>query len=126
MDGDLSMGLCNNNNLHQHHAQTLNTHNKCDLSISRARETLNALRIDSTTVRSAGRLLTCAPEALPSEGALELRDEPGSCWLLVADICLRYSLSSKIFLSPPPGRYFTLSREPILLCALMSSFCSSI
>ena len=29
-------------------------------------------------------------------------------------ICLAYSLSSNIFLSPPPGRCFTLAREPIL------------
>ena len=34
----------------------------------------------------------------------------------------RYSLSSKIFLSPPPGLCLRLSSEPILLSALMSSF----
>ena len=34
---------------------------------------------------------------------------------LSSSICLVYSLSSKIFLSPPPGLYFTLERLPILL-----------
>ena len=37
-------------------------------------------------------------------------------------ICLMYSLSSNIFLSPPPGLCFTLARDPILLVTLNSSF----
>ena len=37
-------------------------------------------------------------------------------------ICLAYSLSSKIFLSPPPGLCFTLAREPILEPTWKSSF----
>lgn len=35
---------------------------------------------------------------------------------------LKYSLSSKIFLSPPPGLCLTLSKDPILLSALTSIF----
>ena len=37
-------------------------------------------------------------------------------------ICLAYSLSSNIFLSPPPGRCFTLARDPILEPTWKSSF----
>lgn len=43
-----------------------------------------------------------------------------------ADICRRYSLSSKIFFSPPPGLCFTLSNDPILLSAWISIFLSII
>ena len=37
-------------------------------------------------------------------------------------ICLAYSLSSNIFLSPPPGRCFTLARDPILEPTWKSNF----
>ena len=37
-------------------------------------------------------------------------------------VYLIYSLSSKIFFSPPPGLCFTLARLPILLATLNSSF----
>lgn len=37
-------------------------------------------------------------------------------------ICFKYSLSSNIFLSPPPGLCFTLSSEPIFGAALISIF----
>merc|ERR1719211_57500 len=37
-------------------------------------------------------------------------------------ICRVYSLSSKIFLSPPPGRCFTLASDPILEPTWMSTF----
>ena len=41
---------------------------------------------------------------------------------LSSSICLVYSLSSKIFLSPPPGLCFTFARLPILLPTLNSTF----
>ena len=41
---------------------------------------------------------------------------------VVSLICLRYSTSLKIFLSPPAALCLTLSNEPILLLASMSIF----
>lgn len=44
--------------------------------------------------------------------------EIGTGW----SICFKYSLSSKIFFSPPPGLCLTLSMEPTLLSAFTSIF----
>ena len=38
----------------------------------------------------------------------------------VSPICFKYSISLNTFLSPPPGRCFTLSKEPTLLCTFKS------
>lgn len=63
-----------------------------------------------------------APDALP-EDVLLVGVLHGDA-LLELCICFRYSLSSNIFLSPPLGLCFTLSKDPTLLAAfaLKSSF----